>query len=151
MEDREGFGMRQYKRQQATLKYPKHWLRPEDLLNFEESPAFIRRWGQLGLDVERDLFALQIAICVDPKFAPVIPGTDGIRKGRFVPPGRNVGKSGGYRVLYVYFEGYGFVHFLLVYSKSEIEDISEGVKRQLNKLVIEAGRELRRRWPLRLN
>lgn len=69
-------------------------IKPEQLLDFVETGAFAARWDSLGLDDEDDLAALQIQIMRDPKRAPVIRGTDGIRKVRFVPPRWRTGKRG---------------------------------------------------------
>jgi hypothetical protein len=111
-----------------TLKYPKHILNPEDLLNFIELPAFTRRWAALGLDDDRDLSALQILVMLGPKRHAIIKGTPGIRKLRFAPQRWKRGKSGAARVLYVHLEKYGIVLLCLVYAKNEVETISNAVK-----------------------
>jgi hypothetical protein len=136
------------KRSQLSLRYPKHVFAPEDLLDFIELRPFTTRWAKLGLDEEDDLATLQLFIMVDPKGAPPIEGTNGIRKFRFAPARWNVGKSGAARVLYVYFEDFGVVLLCLVYGKGEIDNISQAVKRHLNKLVAEVEVELRRRKTL---
>jgi len=86
-----------------TLLYPNHELTPEDLLHFVELDEFRDDWEQLGLDVEGDLWALQILIMRNPGGTPVIPETGGLRKMRFAPGRWNTGKSGAVRVCYVYF------------------------------------------------
>lgn len=113
-----------------TVIYPKHHFNdPKDLLVFLEMLGFSEEWERLGLDDERDLTALQIAIMLNPLGHPVIPGTGGLRKLRFSPPGRNQGKRGSFRVCYAYFEDLGIVILVVVYSKSEIDDLSERAKR----------------------
>jgi hypothetical protein len=123
---------------------------PEDLLDFIELPAFTRRWGQLGLDDEQDLTALQLSIMANPTGAKPIKGTKAIRKMRFAPAKWQVGKSGAVRVLYVYFKEFGIVLLCLAYGKGEVANISDAVKKYLNKLVDEQERELRRLKSLRV-
>jgi len=135
-------------RNQVTLRYPKHHLEPEDILDFIELPVFTKRWEALGLDDDDDLTALQLRIMTDPKAAKPVQGTNGIRKMRFAPARWNIGKSGAARVLYVHFEEFGIVLLALIYGKSEVDDISEGVKKHLNKMVGEIECELRRRKSL---
>jgi len=129
-----------------TLRYPSHILKPEDLLHFIELPVFTKRWEQLGLDDEEDLSALQIFIMTAPAAAKPIAKTKGLRKLRFAPLRWSKGKSGAARVLYVYFERLGIVLLCLVYGKNEIDNISNGVKQYLNKLIDEIERELRQRY-----
>lgn len=133
-------------RTDISLPDPTRSLKPEDVLDFIETKQFTRRWAKLGLNDEEQLCLLQMLIAAGPKDAPVVQGTSGIRKIRYSPPGWNIGKRGALRVLYVYFEGFGFVLLLLVYDKHEIDDIADTVKAQLNKLVDEAEVELSRRW-----
>jgi hypothetical protein len=114
------------RRQRVTLRYPKHALTPEDLLHFIESTVFTKRWEQLGLDDEEDLSALQLFIMSSPAGHPIIKGTGGLRKLRFVPPEAKIGKSGGFRVCYVYFEEYGIVYLVYVYTKHEKDELDAG-------------------------
>jgi hypothetical protein len=123
-----------------------HEFRPEDLLDFIELPVFTKRWAALGLDDDEDLAGLQLRIMAGPKAAKPIKGTDGIRKLRFALPRWKSGKSGAARVLYVHFEEYALVILCLVYGKNEVGNISDAVKRYLNKLVREMEHELRRRY-----
>ncbi len=114
------------KRQLVRLQYPKHSLPPEDLLHFIESTVFTKRWEELGLDDEDDLTALQLFIMLHPAGCPIIKGTGGLRKLRFVPPRSKCGKSGGYRVCYVYFEDYHIVLLVYVYTKHEKDELDAG-------------------------
>jgi hypothetical protein len=133
-------------RKRATLHYPQHAFRPEDLLDFLELPVFTKRWKSLQLDEENDLLALQVMIMTAPKKAKPLSGTSGLRKLRFAPARWNTGKSGAARVLYVYFEEYGLVLLCLIYGKNEVDEISDAVKRRLNVVIKEIKRELRRRY-----
>lgn len=128
------------------LSNPSHGFRPERLLDFLELPQFRKRWNALGLDDERDLAALQMLIMLGPDKHPRLRGTNGIRKLRFSPTKWDKGKRGGVRVLYVYFKEFGIVLLSLVHAKNEAETISEPVKQYLNKLVLEAGKELQAKY-----
>lgn len=49
----------------------------------------------------------------------VMRSTGGVRKIRFGPPSRGSGKSGGYRVCYLYFPAHEIVYFVLIFPKNE--------------------------------
>lgn len=127
----------------CTLKYPKHVFKPEDLLDFIETRVFTRAWEDLRL-TDDDLFALQLIVMSDPKVSPVIPGTGGLRKLRFAPPEWQRGKRGALRVCYVYFEEFHIVLLVIVYSKSEQDDLSDQQKRVIKKLIDGQREELAR-------
>lgn len=86
--------------------------------------SFERRWKALGLD-DDDLRALEVAIQADPDRHPVIRETGGLRKIRFAAPGSSCGKSGSYRVGYSHFPNPGLVLLLLVWAKSEKDELSK--------------------------
>jgi hypothetical protein len=121
-------------------------LTPEDILNFIELDWFVRAWKELGLDDEKSLAALQIRILCNPKGAPVIPGTNGVRKLRYSPPGWDIGKRGALRVCYVYFEKYGLVVLLLVYLKGEMDNISEAGKQAMRTAIERIEGSLKKRF-----
>jgi hypothetical protein len=124
-----------------SLVYPKHWNRPEDLLGFIELRPFTAAWHQLKL-TDDDLQAVQIFIMTNPKFAPVIEGTGGLRKARFSPARERRGKSGGYRVCYVYFEDAAIVLLVLVYPKSEKDNLTDKERKYIKQLVHRIEKEL---------
>jgi hypothetical protein len=142
--DHIGSGLRR-SRTCATLAYHQHAFDPDDLLDFVELPAFTKRWAQLGMDDEADLTALQMAIMANPKLAPVVPGAGGLRKLRFARDDRNIGKSGGLRVLYAHFEQFGMVLLCLAYSHAEADNISEAGKSKIANLIADTERWLQRR------
>ena len=72
---------------------------------------------------------------VDPKTAPVIEGTGGLRKLRFRPPGAHRGKSGSHRVCYVYFEEFGIVFLVTVYDKKQKDNLSAAAKKIIRQLI----------------
>ena len=102
---------------------------PADFLHFVELDEFGDDWQQLGLDVEIDLLALQMHIMSSPEFAPVIPGTGGLRKLRFSPLGWKRGKSGAIRVCYAYFKSHWTVLLVMAYRKGQKETLTETEKR----------------------
>jgi hypothetical protein len=120
-------------------------LEPKQLLEFIELPVFTKRWKELGLDDEADLSELQWKLMGEPTMGKPIQGAHSIRKTRFSPKKWKTGKSGATRVLYVYFERVGFILLCLIYGKSEVDDISPAVKRELNRLVDDVAQELDRR------
>ncbi len=119
----------------------KRVLKPEELLNFIETRVFTREWKDLGLS-DDDLFALQIAIMGNPKAAPIISGTGGLRKLRYSPPQWRKGKRGALRVCYTYFEQYAIILLVVVYAKGEKDSLSEREKTVIKQMIEEQEREL---------
>lgn len=112
-------------------------LKPEDWLRFVQLPPFPGQWTRLGLSDDY-LRALEIAIMAAPdKAGVVIPGTDGLRKVRFTTPDSGRGKSGAYRVFYVYFPEHGIVTLMAIVAKGQRSDLS---KADRNALAAEIGR-----------
>jgi hypothetical protein len=123
-----------YMGEACTLVYPRHAFAPEDLLNFVEMEGFSADWKELRLD-DDDLFILQVAIMANPKGAPVVQGTGGLRKLRFSPPRWPKGKSGGVRVCYVYFEEYKIVLLVIAYAKGTKDDLSARERKAIKHLI----------------
>src|SRR5258706_9819388 len=90
----------------------------EDWARFIELPYFVNKWQHLGLD-DNDLRALQVLLTVQPKLAPIMEGTGGLRKLRFARSGEGRGKSGSFRIGYAYFEDFGVVALMAVYAKND--------------------------------
>jgi hypothetical protein len=101
----------------------------EDFLHFVELDEFRDDWKGLGLDVERDLWNLQLLIMSDPGGPPVISGTGGLRKVRFSPEGWETGKSGAVRVCYVHFPEYWTILLVIAYGKNEKDDVTDSERR----------------------
>jgi len=125
----------------GALSYPGHVLTPQDFLTFVELDEFIDDWNGLGLDDEKDLWALQIAIMANPKGAGVIQGTGGLRKLRFAPSDWNVGKRQAIRVCYVYFEEFALVLLAVAYDHNEKDNLSKAEKEGIRKYI-----EKSRKW-----
>jgi hypothetical protein len=113
----------------GILRYPRHTIDPQDLLQFVELRQFSDRWARLGLDDEGDLFALQLFIMANPKGAPVIEGTGGLRKMRFAPAKWNIGKRGAARICFAYFEEHGLVLLVTAYDHKEKDNLSSAEKK----------------------
>ena len=77
--------------------------------------------------------AMEAAIVAEPKAAPVIPGTGGIRKLRWSASGR--GKRGGIRAVYFYHSGPHALYLLAAYAKSRREDLTPADKKAWVRLV----------------
>jgi len=109
-------------------------IQPEELLIFLELNWFTQSWADYNL-TDGDLAELQIEIMGSPLSAPVMQGTNGLRKLRFAPEHWNTGKSGALRVCYVYFPKYGWVLLCLVFKKGELGNISNAGKQAINKAI----------------
>jgi len=89
--------------------------------------------------------ALQLLIMSQPKAAPIIPGTGGLRKLRFSPARWHTGASGAARVCYVYFEEYGIVYLVYIYDKTKKDDLSDAEKKVIRDHLRREKRALDRR------
>jgi hypothetical protein len=96
-------------------------------LTFEEASLFTKVVIELVNDNDYRLFQNEISKA--PDRWPVVPGSGGLRKARMRLPGR--GKSGGARVLYLYFPHHATVYFYLVYAKGEIEDVPKSKMKEI--------------------
>ena len=99
-----------------------------------ETSVFTRRLGTLLDDESYRL--LQLALLQNPERGSVIPGSGGLRKLRWSVGGR--GKRGGLRLIYYWFSESEVILMLMIYSKSEQEDLSSAQKRVIREMI---GRE----------
>lgn len=76
---------------------------------------------------------LQIALVQRPDLGSIIPGGGGIRKVRWGIEGR--GKRGGTRVIYFWATNDEKILMLLIYSKSERDDLTPNQLKLLKKVV----------------
>ena len=130
------------------LEYPRDLCDPKDWLNFVQLDPFCRACKRLEL-LDDDIRAIEISIMLDPEQSPVIPGTGGLRKLRFSAENSNQGKRGAFRVCYVYFKEHGLVTLVLVYGKSQKDNLSASDKKLIKALIGEieeylSGRRLKR-------
>ena len=117
----------------------------EQFLEFFELEEFSSDWDDLGLDVEHDLWDLQTLIMNAPANAPVVKGTNGLRKLRFAPRGWKVGKSGAVRVCYVFFQRFGIVLLVMAYRKNEKDNLTATQSRAIASYIRRAEKWLERR------
>ena len=99
---------------------------------FIHGKSFDKQWKNLGLD-DDNLRDLQKVLLENPKIGDVIQGTGRLRKMRFAFHGK--GKSGGVRVCYVDFEQYGIVFLVMVFSKNEMENLSDAEKNSVKSVI----------------
>src|SRR5262249_34020938 len=97
-------------------------------------PAFLRDWDRLGLD-GNDLQCLELEILNDPMKAPVIQGTGGLRKLRFAGWKSARGRRGANRVCYVHFPDFGTIALVVVFGKSEKDDLSSSDRHAIASMI----------------
>jgi hypothetical protein len=86
---------------------------------FVEQPAFSAQLKDVAND---DCYrAFQIELAGDPEGWPVVKHTGGLRKARMRLPGR--GKSGGARVLYLWFKERRTFCLYQLYTKGDVETV----------------------------
>lgn len=73
--------------------------------------------------------ALQFQLAANPERGALVPGSGGVRKLRWLQPGR--GKRGGVRVIYYGRLRAGAIWMLTIYAKNEAENISPHVLRRI--------------------
>lgn len=88
-----------------------------------------RLLGKAGFDELLEFLARR------PKAGRIIQGTGGLRKVRIARPGR--GKSGGARVIYYYHNEDKPILLLLIYAKTDQDNLTDAQKAQLKKHVDE--------------
>jgi hypothetical protein len=99
-------------------------------LSFIDLTPFADAWVDLGLDDDQHA-ALEDEILEDPIRHPVVSGTGGLRKMRFVPPGWPSGKRGALRVCYVCFPEHGTIVLVAVYRKNVKDNLDPSEKRAI--------------------
>ena len=78
---------------------------------------------------------LQLALLLRPEQGNLIPGSGGLRKVRWKAKGK--GKRGGLRVIYYWVKPDDTIYMLLLYDKSDQEDLTPAQAKILAKLVRE--------------
>ena len=89
------------------------------MLTLIETPVFQR----LARDVwsEEELNAFKVWLAMDPLVGDVIPGAGGLRKVRW--SGAGMGKRGGARVIYFNQIAQGVIALLMVYTKTQFDNL----------------------------
>jgi hypothetical protein len=109
-------------------------------LTVVETPQFVRQADDLWTEAERQEFVDYIAR--NPEAGDVIPETGGIRKVRWRR--RGMGKRGGVRVIYFYYNPATPLYLLMVYAKAVREDVSPEAKTALAEFAVRIKRTARR-------
>jgi len=110
---------------------------------FTQLPLFVANWRRarprLG---DEDLQALEIALIEDPTAGDVMKGTGGLRKVRFAPPSRGVGKSGALRVCYVHFPRHARLYLVTLFAKNEKDNLARAEQNAIKVLIGRIGTAL---------
>jgi hypothetical protein len=102
-------------------------------VRFVETPLFTRDVDRL---LSKEEFrSLQMALLFRPEQGALIPGSGGLRKLRWSLAGS--GKRGGARVIYYRQRADESIFLLLIYRKSEQDDLSPAQLRFLKRLLRE--------------
>jgi mRNA-degrading endonuclease RelE of RelBE toxin-antitoxin system len=112
---------------------------PEKWPRFVRFPSFTCDWERFGLD-DADLRSLELEIIRNPTRWPVIQGTAGLRKIRFSGPRAARGKSGAYRVCYVFLPEFGTIALVVIFGKSEKDNLNHADRCAISS-VVEAYRD----------
>lgn len=126
-----------------SLIYSPFDFNPEDWLRFIQMPTFSKKWDKFGL-TDDDLRALEIAIMIGPTMAPIVTGSGGLRKLRFGNQSANKGKSGAFRVCYVYFEEHKVVVLITIFGKNEKSDLTMADRHGIASIIKDIERDLAR-------
>jgi hypothetical protein len=89
------------------------------MLTVIESPYFVSKTAEFLDNETRQAFIEWIA--VNPLAGDLIKGTGGLRKVRWVLPGR--GKSGGMRVMTYYIKSDEEIWLLMAYTKAKFDNL----------------------------
>jgi hypothetical protein len=110
-------------------------------LIFYEAPPFDRyRENYLNDD---EYLEFQKSLLKNPFQGKIMKGCGGFRKTRWSDPKRNKGKRGGLRVIYYYLESQNQIWFYTIYSKDEMDDLTQE-QRKVLKTAISAEIDRRR-------
>lgn len=112
-------------------------------VTFGQVQLFVMLWKRAKL-TDEDLRQIENEIMTAPVAAPVIGATGGVRKKRFAPASRDGGKSGGFRVCYVFVPEFEYVGRIMLYPKTVQENLSPEQKRACMSLVESIKSELRK-------
>ncbi len=104
-----------------------------------ETKQFISKAGQLMTAAEK--VALIKLVAHDPEAGDVIPRTGGVRKLRVAAKGR--GKSGGYRLIYYFYNDKNPVLLFTIYGKNEKSDLTRQEEKELYKIIQDIKKEMK--------
>ncbi len=110
----------------------KHHLIVTSTNYFSAKLASVVHKGQSAKELEDGIKKM---IRDDPEAGDLIPGTGGLRKIRYATQGK--GKSGGYRIIYYFYNESVPIYLFTIYSKSAADNISAQEKKAFGKLARE--------------
>lgn len=110
-------------------------------LTLAQTSVFVSLWKHWRLN-DGDLRALERQVMDAPLAGRVMRNTGGVRKTRFAPPSRGSGKSGGFRVCYLYVPAREIVFFVLIFPKSEQPNLTANQEKACRALAKEIGQAL---------
>ena len=96
-----------------------------------ELPEFIKKGERLLNEEERNNLIYYLS--THPKSGAILQGTGGIRKLRWSRKGK--GKSGGVRVIYLFYNEEMPLFLLTMFGKGEKDNLSKSERNELAKLV----------------
>lgn len=102
-------------------------------LQFIELPPFSRKRDDHLNDEE--FASLQARLTADPEAGDVLNGTGGVRKVRVQSHGRNKGKSGGARIIYLFRGRSGRIYLFDIVDKAKKTNITKGEANEIEALV----------------
>ncbi len=120
-------------------------FKPGNWLRFVRFSAFTRDWEHFGL-TDAALRAVEVEILKDPTRSPILRGTGGLRKLRFVEPGAARGNSGAFRVCYAVFPEFGTVALAVVFGKNEKDNLTTADRNAVAAIVRAYRSELEREF-----
>lgn len=106
-------------------------------VQFRHSPTFDA--AIKGLLSDDELREMQEYLCAHLDTGDVIRGTGGVRKMRWTRAG--MGKSGGVRVWYLPLTDKGRIHLIVIYPKSEEDNLSRAERNAIKTFVEQLKRE----------
>jgi hypothetical protein len=101
------------------------------MITVGETSEFVKKARKLLSDEERQ--ELVSYLSAHPSDGDIMEGTGGIRKLRWARQG--TGKSGGARVIYLYYNDGMPLYALTIYGKGEKDNLSQAERNELAKLV----------------
>jgi hypothetical protein len=106
------------------------WIIIVLMITVVELPEYIRKSEKLLYAEERDNFVEHIAR--NPRAGTLVTGTGGIRKIRWARKG--MGKSGGVRIIYFFYNENIPVFLLTIFGKNEKTNLTKAERNELAKL-----------------
>ena len=103
-------------------------------LTFVQLAGFLNEWKHFRL-TDDDLRALEGRLMENPEAGAVMAATGGLRKVRFAPPSRHSGKSGAYRVGYVYFPVARAIFLLAIFAKNDKANLSSAERTAYQRVI----------------